>query len=358
MLQSTLNSLNPKTLQARQEAEDAALLVDYTGSLAKGKGPGQQSIRQQPTPLQPPASHWQHAQPAPKQRQSRKGGQFRSWSNPSQFSTAAGETTSPQLLNAMQLDNHEPMSTDGVPTKHSDRHCGGPMLNIDIDDDDNGTDDCPVSMPGKHSDRQCRGALLTFDIDDDIDDQVNDCVSASMSGRQHEGLMPRFDIDDDDDDDPDSAPMFGSQHGRQCSSPGCRSDTGGGDDAAKHNPNHDLSHDPRHDPGHDLKHEATYDPSHNPSRGPSHEPSHNPSHDPRHDPNHHGRKQEMPSAAPLTFDIDDSDDNDAAEAATDPMDPQVEAPRGKMRQKVASASVCVQALKAYPKTDATASCCA
>ena len=40
----------------------------------------------------------------------------------------------------------------------------------------------------------------------------------------------------------------------------------------------------------------------------------------------------MPSAPPLSFDIDDSDDNDAVEAATDPMDSRVEVKRGEMRQ--------------------------
>ena len=315
--------LTHKHLQEREEAEDAALLVDYTGSIAKGKGSfGQQATRQQPPslqppPVQPPASQQQHAQPAPKQRQSRKGGQFQSWSNPSRFSIATSKTLPPQLPSSMQLDDQQPE----LLSKHSNTQRGGQMLNIDIDDDIRGIDDQIVS------DRQCRGSLLKFDIDDD-DDHVNGSVSALMSGRQHGAFTPRFDIDDDEDDHPESASMFGRQHGRQGSSPDCRHGKYSDDDTAMHDPSHDPSRDPRHDPSHDLRHDPMYNLSHGPSRGPSHDPSHGPS----HDPNQPGRKQEMPSALPLNFDIEDSDD-DAAEAATDPLDPQVEATRGEICQK-------------------------
>ena len=283
-------------MQAKEEAEDAALLVDYTGSIAKGKCPSSQlGTTNQPSPLPPPAPapHLQHAQPVPKQLHSRKGGHRQSWANPSRFSTGSGKASSAQLLSAVQLDNQDSAPAAMLSSKHGGGQHGGSILKFDIDDDD---DDGLASMPSQQSDRQQGGSTLKFDIDDDDDD---DTGPLPISSRKHSGRMPKFDIDDDNDDDDDtspvSAPMLGRQHGRQHSTSVCKSDTHHADDAMQV---HHLSEPPSDPLGHG-----------------------------------HGHEQEMRSAPPNNFDIDDSeDDNIAGEAANDLMDEGPDARRGEIHE--------------------------
>lgn len=373
-----MGSLPP--LQARQEAEDAALLVDYTGSIARSKCPlSRQSKPQQPSPLHPP--HLQHPQSAHKhhstrvhtpgpllqppqsdpRQQIRKGGHRQSWADPSRFSMdpVAGKASFPQLATAMQLDTEQPACEAVVPGKHSDRQQTSQMLRFDIDDGDD-----LASMPSKHCARVQSGTMLKFNIDDD-DDEGDDPVPMLVSSRQHAAPVLKFDIDDDHGDD-DAAPMLdfdiddgggdsetapvplvGRQHGtappiplldrqheRQGSRALLKSDLHDCHDVNDVNEGHGV-HDGHVNDGHDVNgHDVNHDYDENGGNDVNDgndiyaDDDHA---DPRHDSCHHDRKQKVCSAPVMGFDISDSEDETGAEnSAANQMDERLDAGRGEV----------------------------